>query len=250
MGRKSAKSKEKKLKRKEDSAKLAAKMAVVHAANAQEDPMSSMLPFKTFDRNGIHASISCGKVTHLDQETVDWAFNLTKANMETLYEESHWGWNDKQKREEMTDEKAWFLIARVANDESHPVALVHFRFDLEGEDEVLYCYEIQLEKAVRRKGLGKFLMQILELLAFKAQMKKVMLTVFRNNHESQEFFKKKLKYEVDESSPEESLASAVLDEESSTHEILSKKIGIKPKPVAPQVTAHNGFYACGGHCCH
>jgi len=29
---------------------------------------------------------------------------------------------------------------------------------------------------------------------FRAQMKKVMLTVFRNNHESQEFFKKKLKY--------------------------------------------------------
>lgn len=54
------------------------------------------------------------------------------------YEENHWGWNDKQKREEMTDEKAWYLIARDANDESHPVALVHFRFDLEGEEEVLY----------------------------------------------------------------------------------------------------------------
>ena len=60
------------------------------------------------------------------------------------------------------------------------------------------------------------------------------------------------RYEVDESSPEESLASAVLDEESNTQEILSKKIGIKPKPpvVNPQVAGHNGFYACGGHCCH
>lgn len=248
MGRKSAKGKEKKLKRKEDTAKLAAKMAIVDAANAQEDPMSSMLPFKKFDRNGIHVSILCQKVGQLDAELTEWAFNLTKSNMETLYVDNEWGWNDKKKREEMTDDRAWYLIARDLNNSSHPVALAHFRFDLDNNDEVLYCYEIQLEKTVRRKGLGKFLMQILELLAFKAQMKKVMMTVFKNNLEAQEFFKKKLKYEVDETSPEDSFVSTMMDEEPETYEILSKKLGVKAKePVAP---VHNGFYACGGHCCH
>jgi len=30
-----------------------------------------------------------------------------------------------------------------------------------------FSYEIQLEKEVRRKGLGKFMMQILELMAHR-----------------------------------------------------------------------------------
>ncbi|XP_031687910.1 N-alpha-acetyltransferase 40 isoform X3 [Oncorhynchus kisutch] len=34
-------------------------------------------------------------------------------------------------------------------------------------------YEVQLESRVRRKGLGKFLIQILQLIANSIQMKKV-----------------------------------------------------------------------------
>ena len=30
------------------------------------------------------------------------------------------------------------------------------RFDMDHDDDVLYCYEIQLEECVRRKGLGKY----------------------------------------------------------------------------------------------
>ena len=52
------------------------------------------------------------------------------------YEDSDWGWNDKQKKEEMTDESAWYLVARDADNK--PVAIVHFRFDLDEEIEVLY----------------------------------------------------------------------------------------------------------------
>ena len=52
------------------------------------------------------------------------------------YEESDWGWNDKQKKEEMIEEEAWYLIARDVDNE--PVAIVHFRFDLDEEEEVLY----------------------------------------------------------------------------------------------------------------
>jgi hypothetical protein len=38
------------------------------------------------------------------------------------------------------------------------------RFDLEDDVPVVYCYELQLEEAAQRKGLGKFLMQLLELI--------------------------------------------------------------------------------------
>ena len=36
----------------------------------------------------------------------------------------------------MTEDKAWYLIAR--DQEKKPVAFVHFRFDLEIDEEVLY----------------------------------------------------------------------------------------------------------------
>lgn len=52
------------------------------------------------------------------------------------YEQSEWGWKEREKREEMTDERAWYLLARDA--ESAPVAFSHFRFDVECGDEVLY----------------------------------------------------------------------------------------------------------------
>jgi N-alpha-acetyltransferase 40 len=52
------------------------------------------------------------------------------------------------------------------------------------DDDVLYCYEIQLESALMRKGLGKFMMKVLELLMIKAELKKIMLTVFKHNQAS------------------------------------------------------------------
>uniref|UniRef100_A0A4W3GSX4 N-alpha-acetyltransferase 40, NatD catalytic subunit n=1 Tax=Callorhinchus milii TaxID=7868 RepID=A0A4W3GSX4_CALMI len=80
------------------------------------------------------------------------------------YEQSEWGWKDREKKEELSDERAWYLVARDGAGRS-PLAFSHFRFDVECGEEVLYCYEVQLESQVRRKGLGKFLMQILQLLA-------------------------------------------------------------------------------------
>lgn len=54
---------------------------------------------------------------------------------------------------------------------------------------IFFSYELQLEPGVIRRGLGKFMMQILELVAFKNNMRKVVLTVLKNNQNSV-FFKK------------------------------------------------------------
>ncbi|XP_010167003.2 N-alpha-acetyltransferase 40, partial [Antrostomus carolinensis] len=106
------------------------------------------------------------------------------------YEQSEWGWKEREKREELWDDRAWYLIAREPG--AGPVAFSHFRFDVECGDEVLYCYEVQLESRVRRRGLGKFLLQILQLVANSTQMKKVMLTVFKHNHGAYQFFREAL----------------------------------------------------------
>jgi len=72
---------------------------------------------------------------------------------------------------------------------------------MDHDDDVLYCYEIQTDKSLRRKGLGKFMMKVLELLMIKADLLKIMLTVFKHNEGATKFFKDVLKYEIDETCP-------------------------------------------------
>uniref|UniRef100_A0A8V0X7Y7 N-alpha-acetyltransferase 40 n=1 Tax=Gallus gallus TaxID=9031 RepID=A0A8V0X7Y7_CHICK len=165
----------------------------------------------------LNVSIECKRVASLERATVDWAFELTKTNMQTLYEQSEWGWKDREKRDELTDERAWFLIAREPS--ARPVAFSHFRFDVECGDEVLYCYEVQLESQVRRRGLGKFLLQILQLVANSTQMKKVMLTVFKHNHGAYQFFREALQFDIDDSSP--SVSGCCGDD--CSYEVLSRR---------------------------
>ncbi|XP_072776435.1 N-alpha-acetyltransferase 40 isoform X2 [Taeniopygia guttata] len=162
MGRKSSKAKEKKQRRLEERAAMAAVCAKVEAANKLQDPLEAFPVFKKYDRNGLNVSIECRRVSGLEPSTLDWAFELTKANMQTLYEQSEWGWKEREKREELRDERAWYLLAREPG--HGPVAFSHFRFDVECGDEVLYC----------------------------TQMKKVMLTVFKHNHGALQFFREAL----------------------------------------------------------
>ncbi|XP_032270639.1 N-alpha-acetyltransferase 40 isoform X2 [Phoca vitulina] len=207
MGRKSSKAKEKKQKRLEERAAMDAVCAKVDAANRLGDPLEAFPVFKKYDRNGLNVSIECKRVSGLEPATVAWAFDLTKTNMQTMYEQSEWGWKDREKREEMTDDRA--------------------------------CYEVQLESKVRRKGLGKFLIQILQLMANSTQMKKVMLTVFKHNHGAYQFFREALQFEIDDSSPSMSGCCG----EDCSYEILSRRTKF-----GDSQHSHTGGH-CGG-CCH
>lgn len=229
MGRKSAKGKEKKLKHKEEQARMKVSVALVNAADDLDDPMATMGPFKKFNRNGLNLIIECKKRTDMDKDTLDWAFNLTKINMQALYEQSNWGWTEREKKEEMQHDKAWYLIA--SDQDGNAKGFAQFRFDMDFDDEVLYCYEVQIVSEVRRKGLGKFLMQILELIAHKTQMRKVMLTVFQENKLGNEFFTKKLKYILDETTPS---IFDPMNQEDYDYDILCKPIGAKEKAAAAE----------------
>ncbi|NXW52667.1 NAA40 acetyltransferase, partial [Nyctiprogne leucopyga] len=147
----------------EERAAMDAVCAKVEAANKLEDPLGAFPVFRSYDRNGLNVSIECRRGSGLDPPTLEWAFGLTKSNMRALYEQSEWGWKEREKRAELWDERAWYLIAREPG--ARPVAFAHFRFDVDCGHEVLYCYEVQLESRVRRRGLGKFLLQILQLVA-------------------------------------------------------------------------------------
>ncbi|GLH16720.1 N-alpha-acetyltransferase 40 [Gryllus bimaculatus] len=212
MGRKSVKGKLKRAERQMEREIIAAAQKVVNAANEQEDPLAKLVAFKQYKKNDLAVTLECRRVEDLNVETRNWAFELLKRNMKDYYDTCSWGWNDRVKKEEMTDSRAWYLIARSITGD--PVAFSHFRFDIDFMVEVLYCYEIQLEPKVQRHGLGKLMMQVLELIAFSANMKKVVLTALKHNPEALAFFRA-LKYNIDETSPEG-------DFEEYPYEILSK----------------------------
>jgi len=206
---------------KEEKALMIAKQMIVKAAQSVENPLDKFASLKNYNRNELHITLEYSKANDLDEDTRVWAFELCKSNMQAAYEESNQGWQAREKRDEMAEEEACYLIARDVNS-NKPVAFSHFRFDMDYGDEVLYCYELQLESQYRAKGLGRFMMQVLELMAFSNHMLKVVLTVFKHNKDGLAFFKS-CKYELDETTPEDDEDTG----EEFDYEILSKYNKIK-----------------------
>mmetsp|Transcript_43356 Transcript_43356/g.101717 ORF Transcript_43356/g.101717 Transcript_43356/m.101717 type:complete len:144 (+) Transcript_43356:384-815(+) len=66
---------------------------------------------------------------------------------------------------------------------------------------VLYVYEIHVSSEAQRYGIGRRLMTIMEMTALQCKMKKVILTVFKKNLSAMRFYRERMKYGVDESSP-------------------------------------------------
>lgn len=164
-------------------------------------------------QNGLNLTVIYDHASNLDAKIISWAFELTKSNMKALYEGCSWGWNDKEKLSQLTHRMSHFLVA--VDEENEPKAFVNFRFDTDYDDPVLYCYEIQLECAVQRKGVGMYLMDLLHQIAKLTDMKKVKLTVLKENESAFRFYLDSCKFKIDFTSPS-------VSKEDECYEILSK----------------------------
>ena len=171
----------------------------IQKANLIKNPLEELLPKKltNFSKNGVKIRLESRKSSDLNTELKEWCFKLLEENMKKIYEGSKSGWNETEKREEMFEEKAYYLLAFDCTT-NKPVGYCHFRFDMDFDNEVVYCYELQIDSQTRKVGLGKFMMEILEELCQQLELEKVMLTCSKMNHVGQKFFKDKMEYELDE----------------------------------------------------
>ncbi|XP_052743985.1 N-alpha-acetyltransferase 40 [Bicyclus anynana] len=219
MGKKSTtstnKSKEKRQARKLEQRRIADGMSFVTTANKLKDLNSLCKDLLMYSIEDKEIDMSISRVTDLDKEALDWAIDLTERNMKKLYETCAWGWNKERKVEEMTDDAAWYLVARDKNKKLQ--AFSHFRFDMDYGEPVLYCYEVQIEEAERRRGLGQRLMQVLERLAAETRMHCVRLTALTHNPSAAAFFRA-CGYSIDDTSPAK--------EDCAHYEILSKATAV------------------------
>eukprot|EP00092_Neocalanus_flemingeri_P018538 GFUD01020074.1.p1 GENE.GFUD01020074.1~~GFUD01020074.1.p1 ORF type:complete len:263 (+),score=75.53 GFUD01020074.1:139-927(+) len=232
MGKKdNSKAKEKKAERKAMERRMNAGVATVKLANSVEDPLAQMpKPFSVYNKNGLDLTLETVRAPDLDEKTLVWAYDLVSTNMKPLYDDAYkndpdadadFGWKEKEKKEEMREDLAWYLLARTK--EGTPVAFSHFRYDMDYDDEVLYCYEMQVEKAFRRKGLGRFMIKVLEMLMIKSDMLKLMCTIFKKDKPEVEFFKKALKFEQDETSFVDTVHEQFEYEIICRHNLIKKK---------------------------
>ncbi|GAA5980057.1 hypothetical protein JCM10908_001515 [Rhodotorula pacifica] len=139
-----------------------------------------------------------------------WIWTLFEENMRSLYERSSEGYDPEEKRAELFHPEARFLLLRSAQDPiKPPLGYCIFRFDTEeteaeeGEDDlcdVAYCYELQIESAAQKQGVGRVLMDALERLARAYKMDKTMLTAFKNNTDAVAFYQR-IGFATDEADP-------------------------------------------------
>ncbi|XP_020240420.1 N-alpha-acetyltransferase 40 isoform X1 [Cajanus cajan] len=213
---------EKRQKRSEVLAKKKAVEELIKAARAEKDHLATFPAFRRFHLNGLSVCLKSGHGNKLSSPIKHYIQSLLKLNMEGPYG-SEWTEEEKVKRREMVAPEAHYVfVHEVANsnademtmmltaaetstcclEDSGPlVGFVQYRFILEEEIPVLYVYELQLEPCVQGKGLGKFLMQLVELMAQKNCMGAVMLTVQKANTLAMDFYTSKLRYIISAMSP-------------------------------------------------
>ena len=85
-------------------------------------------------------NLSTVRVKDLDSNEKNDVIDLLICNMKALYEQSNWGWNEKNKRAEMLEDAAWYLLAK--DEDGAICGFSHFRYDMDYDDEVLYVYEV------------------------------------------------------------------------------------------------------------
>ncbi|KAG4388419.1 hypothetical protein AAZX31_09G154300 [Glycine max] len=237
---------EKRPKRSEVIAKNKTIEELIKTARAEKDHLAPFPDFRRFHVNGLSVCLKSGHGNKLSSPVKHYIQSLLKLNMEGPYG-SEWPEEEKVKRKEMVLPEAHYVfVHEVANsnademttvltaaetstclEDSGPlVGFVQYRFVLEEEIPVLYVYELQLEPRVQGKGVGKFLMQLVELMAQKSRMSAVMLTVQKANVLAMDFYINKLRYIISAMSP--SRVNPMLEK---SYEILCKAFNDEAKTI-------------------
>jgi len=216
--------------------------AVFDDSGKDKDVCASMPAFMKFDRNGLDLEIAF--TPKLSKEEADWAFEITRDNMEDKYDASGYGWDDDDKFRELTEPGARFLVVREWPEDEDAVVgqivgFAHFRFSVQGDfvdqmigEPSLLLWDIHIEEEYQRKGLSRHLMTILELIARREGMTCFSVPIQLADEESLAWISKFKGF-----APDESLKSLIdFDPEMEGFQVFTKDTAPK-KPTAAPVPA-------------
>jgi N-alpha-acetyltransferase 40 len=162
--------------------------------------------------------------------------DLVESSVADHYRASETGWSRARKTKEMRHPAMKFLLllsspcqdVKAGTGEEGAKGDVEFRgflsFMITEEDgyEVVYCYELHLQPRVQGMGMGRKMMNLMEMIGFEVGVEKAMLTVFKSNERAVKVYDK-WGYQLDQFSPElKRLRDGTVRE--STYVILSRTI--------------------------
>lgn len=108
--------------------------AALYAESGRDKDVTAQIApaFMKYDRNGLNVQIKFS--AKLTTDEVDLAFDMAKENMEALYDQSGYGWDDDDKMDELSGQGGRFLIIRSNESETMGdfLGFVHFRFTVKG----------------------------------------------------------------------------------------------------------------------
>ena len=175
------------------------------------DVLAKFAPLVKFNRNGLDLQVRLHTGTNLPKDTHRFAKKLAKKQMKQIYDESGYGWDDDEYSEALREPEGRTLVAyagsgRASGDVVYdtPVAFIDFRFNVQGSvvgemegQPALVVEDLQLLPSVQRKGLGKHLMMLVNLIAKKYSMSYMMVKSFVNNDAARQFMSKISGFAVD-----------------------------------------------------
>jgi ribosomal protein S18 acetylase RimI-like enzyme len=251
MGKKNgnAKSKAKKEARKAAQLEAQRQLDTLRVARELANPLSALpAPFTAFKRNGLDANVEFYTAKSLPEADKLALHTILDQNMAPIYGQKDWDEEaGADKRKELAEEEARVLVIRAAgaaepaspattpvkapaeaSDEkasetkasTDVLAFMHFRYEIEEECLLLYIYELQVadREDARRKGLGKFMLMLAEMLSKKSGFGGVMFTVQKTNEAAIKFYQS-CKYKTDAISP--CNVDPMADEEDYSYEVRS-----------------------------
>jgi ribosomal protein S18 acetylase RimI-like enzyme len=168
----------------------------VNDAQETKDFLAQLVHFQEFRRRALTVSIS--SFTGYPGEFSDWLLDVTLRNMREVYDQS-WPWTEDAKQFELTEPGANYLIA--VSDE-RPIGFVHFRFEEQNNELVLFIYDVQLEPQCQRRGLGTYMIDACEFIAREKKASCVMAMLFKANVVGVNFFENHMKFRPHVLSPE------------------------------------------------
>ncbi len=172
----------------------------------------------------------------IPNEVLESLVIITEKNMKMLYNESPgWKWDDTKKRMELLKDTTRFIVIRMGEQESssddtngsaHPQSgivskksvygYIAFTFIAEAGVELVYIRELHVDSQFHGKGIGSYLVSLVEKIARYCEMRLIMLTVLTRNASAMRFYKNQ-GYAIDEVSP-----GFCFNVVSSPYEIMSK----------------------------
>ena len=157
------------------------KSALYKECGSPRDILEDFESLLTLEKDGLKYSLffTCSEHPTWNAALSTFVLDLTRANMKEIYEGAEgWGWKEGKKRAELNDEKNRFVMIRYegGGEAGGPLSpgdilgFVSFRFLIEADFEALYVFELQLGQHSQRKGFGRHLMNLCDLIAKKHGM--------------------------------------------------------------------------------